>query len=332
MSFDFNNLHFEDAVEGEEKLFHVDDANTAVELLGEYDTCIYTFYGMQTEFRKALVKDEAKLLRYVKEQLEGKNIKGHYVINVLSVTRCPYDRVTTHYNTSGINLQLVLHYQYRLVEKGILHVVKGSVDHIDKIFSYGDDIPVYGEVHTEFSGFLNVKDKRPGSKKLLGLLATEYIKKGLPFPVVLNSFEMHNNAKSYIGVTTPLVPQDPEMFVLVDSPVSEVFSYLNEKVDSIGGIPKELQHLLATFGSVNPADPKVITKGVPFYFDSLGGSFSLIKKETDVDLAMPITFEAFVERVYSCYASLFNLWSYYKNVDYKKDKYLLEFARAKVLE
>ena len=329
MSFDFNNLQFEDAIDGDNNLFHVDDVNTAVELLGEYDTCIYTFYGMQTEFRKTLVRDEDKLLRYVKEQLEGKNIKGHYVINVLSVKRCPYDRVTTHYNNSGINLQLVLHYQYRLVEKGILHVVKGSVDHIDKIFSYGDDIPVYGEIHTEFSGFLNVKDKRPGSKKLLQLLSTEYIKKGLPFPVVLNSFEMHNNAKSYVGVTTPLVPQNPEMFVLVDAPVPEIFAYLSEKVDSIGGIPKELQRLLSTFDSV---DPKSLEKEIPFFFDSLGGSFSEIKKDEDIALAMPITFEVFVERLYSCYSSLFNLWSYYKNIEYKKDKYLLEFAKAKVLD
>ena len=348
MSFDFNTIQFNDTDETE--FGQIEDSSQLVELLGEYQTGIYTFHGMQTEFRKALVNDPEAMLQYCKEQLEGRNIHGHYIVDLTKVTQCKHNQVILGHGTSGINLQLILEYKYRLFQKNAVFIVKASVDHIDKIASYGDDIPVYGEHHKELSGFMTVKNKTVQAKKLLNLLSTEYVKKGMAFPVEIYSFEMKANSRDIIAVVQPVLPKKPLAFHLVDNPPSDGRGWtdLQNKID-VEAAPgtdfrktlSKVQGLMALYQDIDLVEFD-LKRGDGFLYDTIGASFGELPgagtgagdgldglNDSSGDIkTVGINWETLVELVYSSYASLFNLTTHFSNVGLK-DKYLVEFAKAK---
>lgn len=326
MSFDFNTLQFDDKSDTE--FGETEPVKELVELLGEYNTGIHTFYNMQTEMRQALISDSERLLRYTKEQLEGRNIRGHYIVEVTKVTRCPYDKVHIGYGTSGINLQVIIEYKYRVIQKGIAFAVKASVDHFEKFSTYGDDIPIYCETNPEIAGFMVVKNRTLGAKKLLQIAQNDYTRKGLTFPSVIYSFEMKARDKNVTIIAQPLLPTKPLAFRLIDDPKPSTLDYLNAKVDLIGGLPEKFQQMLALYTHTNISDFG-LERHKEFFFDTIGASFSYItdSKTETVD----IDWDTLMELVHSSYVSLFNLWNHYRNdPDFKKDKYLSEFSKAKM--
>ena len=348
MSFDFNTLTFDEDVANSSPFGDITGSNGSngsagvtdlVELLGDYATGIHVFYGMQTEMRNALISDPEKLLRYTKEQLEGKNIRGHYIVDITKVTHCPYDRVYIGYGTSGINLQLILEYKYRVIQKGIAIAVKASVDHVEKFSTYGDDIPIYGETNKEISGFMVIKNRTPGARKLLQLASNEYTRKGLVFPAVIYSFEMKAHDRNVTVVTQPLLPTKPLAFHLLDDPKPETWDYLMAKIGLLCGNPAEgndrcdypdkLQQLLAIYTQTDLGEFG-LQKGDEFLFDTIGASFGEIPEGSPIT-TVGIDWDTLVELVHSSYVSIFNLWNHYRNDKaFAKDKYLVEFSKAKM--
>ncbi len=351
MSFDFNTLTFDDADNVSSNAMAFGDdlpvVNELVELLGDYATGIHVFYGMQTEMRQALISDPEKLLRYTKEQLEGKNVRGHYIVDITKVTHCPYDRVCIGYGTSGINLQVILEYKYRVIQKGIALAVKASVDHVEKFSTYGDDIPIYGETNKEIAGFMVVKNRTLGAKKLLQLAAGEYTRKGLVFPAVIYSFEMKAYDKNVTVITQPLLPTKPLAFRLLDDPKPDTWDYLMAKIGMLCGAagdpasgkpgitsercdyPEKLQQLLAIYTQTDLGEFG-LQKGDEFFFDTVGASFGEIPEDSK-EKAVGIDWDTLAELVHSSYVSIFNLWNHYRNDKaFTKDKYLVEFSKAKM--
>lgn len=335
MSFDFNNLQFED--QDDDSLGDIQDSKHLIELFGEYQTGIYTFYNMQTEFRRALVNNPDAMLQYCKEQLEGRNIHGHYIADLTKVTRCKHNQVILGHGISGINLQLILEYKYRLFQKNAVFIVKASANHIEKIASYGDDVPIYGEHQKELSGFMTIKNKTQGAKKLLDLLSREYVKKGLAFPVEIYSFEMRANSKDVIAVVQPLLPKKPLAFHLVDNPPRDLsgWTHLQNKIDVLappdGDFRQTLtgvQRLLALFHDTN-LEEFCLKKGDKFLFDTIGASFGELEDSAEV-ITTGINWDTLIELVHSSYASIFNMTNHFAETGLK-DKYLVEFAKSKAI-